>query len=527
MRFETADPKNRGFSTVKLSHGHEELTITVTGYSKIKIYSDPFFEINQYVATMSMERQAELFGIYKELEEDFITETGFRIESVIHKAIAAIYKVVDMQQFTHWLFTNTSFIIPSKTEEDDEARTKSRDMNYDATDYRDLALFSLALRFLIPIWGQLADESSEVVTNNKFFELRLVRFVENTVIETLPAWDKLLRYCEASFNSTANRNDKCEVFGNILQGLASIEIPDWIRAKAVFRKIHVFPIFEAPGNSATHTLIASLHYEVKGSLQSNSSKRAADKLRPKRNISDDSSEEERNSNLEQYKIKQRTIESHRVMCAYYTKDLYRAAERLDPTIPKDLIEECRRSIYLLLESEIIHRHQIVLLQWVLCPVLTPRTIPRLPRANLCNMIALTQAALWHWGFKEIAILLTVARNNSDTAMISAPPAKKGVFSKTQVEELKGLFPHEHPPTTVRDSQESKLIDLNFAINEIHELAEFMFRTTWRYIGPKKFIKEVPELSATGALSPPGDLRVHLMELAVLVAKRFDNHQKGI
>lgn len=523
MRFEAADPKNRGFSTVVISHGAESINVTIKIYSEIKIYSNPFLEINEYIATWPEAQQAALFDIYRRLENDFIEESGHRIEGIIHRSIKEIYSIVDIPRLTHWLFTHTSFIIPSKTEEDDEARTKSLDMNYDAKDYQDLSLFSLALRFLIPIWGQLADETSEVVTNNKFFELRLLKYIDGTVLEDMPAWNKLLKYCEASFQSVAGRNDKCEVFGNILQGLASIEIPYWIRAKAVFRKIHVFPIFECPGNGVTHTLIASLHYEVKASLQSNNAKRAADKLRPKRNISDDSSEEERNSVLEQYKIKSRTIESHLVMCQYYTSDMRRVASRLEPNLPEGMLEEAEATVYKL-NTEIIHRHQIVLMQWVLCSLLTPNTIPRLPRQNLCLMIALTQAVLRYWGFKELAVFMTVTRNTSDTALISAPPSKRGAFSKPLQEKLKELFPHEH--VSVRNGRDCKLTDVNFAINEIHNLSEFMFKTTWKYIGPKSLMNEMPEFTQSTAIAPPGDLRTHLMELAIAAAERFATSQKG-
>ena len=524
MHFEMTDPKNRGYTTVVLSHGGKSVRITIKGYSEIKVYDDPFFEVNGFLRTLPEPIQRELFETYCQLEDDFIEETGYRIEGIIHRAIKRIYELVDLNQLAQWLYTHSSFIVPSQSEEDNDLRVRSKDMNYDPMDYQDLALFSLALRFLVPIWGQLADDKKKGdengAINSKFFELKLLKYIENTPLVELPAWDKLYRYCEANYKSSLNKANKFEVFSNILNGLASTEIPGWMRAKAVFRKIHMFPIFNRPSTGVTHSLISSLHYEVRASLRDNGSRRAVDKLRPKNNISDEQNEEERNSVIEQYKIKFRAVDGDLVLLQVYTSNIEQVAFRLDPTLPPDLLETVKQNRYRL-ETEIILPHQIVLMQWVLCPVLTPKSIPRLPRGNLIAMLIVTQALLWHWGFKELAVLLTVAKSLKDTAKISAPPAKRNIAPKQQQERLKELFPFEHPPTTARSTVNQKLLDLNFALNEVGVLTEHLFSSAWQYVGPSALLKATPEIASEGFVVPPSDLKTVLMSLAVTVAERFE------
>ena len=163
MKFEVSEEK----AFVDITHNDERVTFSLGYYKKGRKNDDvissptPFSEFNAWIAaTKDASWHTAKFELLKKAKH--VIENVTDIELCL-KDLAAIfreiYSDVSLENIRNWIISSGSGIkipqriLESANETEFSGRTREKTYTYD--DYLDLISYSLALRFVAPIWGEI------------------------------------------------------------------------------------------------------------------------------------------------------------------------------------------------------------------------------------------------------------------------------------------------------------------------------------------------------------------------------------
>lgn len=175
-------------------------------------------------------------------------------------------------------------------------------------------------------------------------------------------------------------------------------------------------MLNAPSDSNT-SLVTAMYTKVKQDAQ-----HLADKLGTKVLVRNDNrmgDDDDKIGYFESFSARQRVANDIIIGNQVYLYRHQKVRADLDPDIPKALVATCLdsfikmgRDVPILGGDNRLPLHQ-TLVQWVMSPVLMPRAIPNINRKAMLRAMAITQAALFTWGFKELAFLLSTRVREDD------------------------------------------------------------------------------------------------------------------
>lgn len=513
MRFEISNRQRAGFNEVKTIHGNQEILWRTKAFEKVRLLGDPFNEINRFLDTLPDKVQDTLFGIYERINDDFehIVDNDV-LYTQLSKSLKKIFTYIKLENIKNWILMVPSYRIPDMVEgSSDIFKNIPPELTYQSEEYTDLVALSLATRFLIPIWGvyhQILEES-----NAMFIALDLTGILEETELAHCEAYQRLGVYCTA-FQKTYM--DSYDALDQIFRGLASTEIPRWLQAMTMFRRLTIFPILDLPPELVDkRTLVTSVYYYVKSEVQPNK-KSVAEKTRERIFSEPKGGMEDKKSFLEYFRIKKKTAEGDFIAIELFTENPHNLINLIDKTTPPEIINECIDGVQRMKQTP-IHTHQLILTQWILSYVLTPKSIVRLNRNARLSAIATAQAVLWHWGFHDIAVMMTVDREwtTSDTnPQLDAPPTVKPRLTRDNHEQLSTLYPFERRPASKKDGVPNH----NFAVAEIDMIVKSLHLYRWLYLGSTELLKKTNQSRGRRPLVLPMELRKQLTDLAIKIGK---------
>lgn len=499
MRIENISEKPSELTTLRTVHGDEFLDWGVSIIYRRNNFKDLpnlFTQCNAFFATLPSHQQDAIWACYVAIHEVIKTVVDQdRMKKRLIKLVREMYGSINSDALTSWMRLHGKVYIPTttKTVYDDKPQNKT----YLRDDYYQLAVMSVALRPMVPIFGEYVETIYRQVGNNykEWFALALI--CESWLYEC-PAMERLVVYIKsyAQLEKVSN--------GAVYKSLGTEELPDYLLAKVIVRKVSIGEVTVEDNNSSVisnvfHTIDTNL-----SSLDRNFWK--AGSIIPKTKTSD-KSEEDNMSSAENYKIKQEVSNGDIIMLSVYTENYNAMALKVDPTVPIELVEGFV-GIVTQMSNMRIDQHHMTLCQWVMARSLAARAIPSLSKPALLRTIGVTQALLWHWGFKELAALMTAqpAVYTEDYALATGDFRAR--VSKEYIAALMERYPYAQRQSGKAQSDRQN----NVAIRAINLLTSEMSKCYWSLNLPKELLPDVAKHVVNGDMVVPAEIKNQLARL---------------
>lgn len=521
MKIRAISAPGQGLTTVITEHAGQLLTWDVSptyGRSnsrggKASLTDDEidsaklFDEFNGYVASLSQDRQLGLWEAFRDIHGIF--RADYELETATEKLkqkIRSLYAMIPLAELRHWLQFYGNINYPKTVQESlsgDDLTDRSLSRTYLRADYFGLVVFTVALRPMLPIWGEYIAATRRDSGNN-YKENRAWGLLYHTELPRSAEYDRLLEFITHTSQSFLRAE---ETFTAILEGLSTAEMPSWMLAITAVRRLVISEIHPDP-DQRNKNLIAMVHFFIDSKILSmprdfgrKFGGRISDKKPPA-----GQSEESNSSVVEQYKIKPDIPDGHIVSLNVYAMDPYRMLLVRDPTVPKELLEKCLKNIADMAPQD-IDDSLLWLTRWAIHPVLPARAISLLLIDELKNTMAVAQATLWHWGFYDLAALVTATPQITNDEIITAPSESRGKVNKDMMSQLAPIYTY-HPQvkrsTSVRQARGD--------VRAIDQLADLISRNDWYLNAPAELIEISSTIGDSRFMMPPPLLRVQLGHL---------------
>jgi len=515
MRLEVTQLQGGGFCEVAVIHGEESLVWTTGTYGKVRTLTPQgtFNEINGYWESLPLETQNNIWSTYKEIKEllDEMVDP-FHVVKYLRQLVEKLYTHMPMDSFSQWMLRGNLFI-PSDVHPtmDDTARYNNPDKTYLTEDYINLAVVALALRPMIPIWGEYIDQGGQGTGNDLYKEMDAMGLITGTEIvrwpENNPAFDKLERYVQFSSESTPVS------LSSIWKGMGSAEIPVWLTANVMVRRLTIVPLFD---HLAGINIAAYVYRYVRSKMRAGD-RRTSDRVNEKRNEGGGGrDEDDKTSLLEEYKVKQRIADGDAVLYSVYSENMAGIAQRVDPTIDLKLLTQTIKTLPKL-DQVNVNTHQIRMAQWILAKGFPPRALGHINKASLNRLLVTSQALLWHWGFLDLACLMTVesiSTTDQNAPGLTHRPKPNTRISRKYIDELMELYPHVKP----QRGKDTNLRNGNVAAIGINNLTREVMAGNWHYLGNHELKKLAEQPEGRGLLVIPPTIKNNLTEMAIYIAR---------
>ena len=523
MRFRVSQVQGNGFTAVAVSHGDIELEWSARAYSKVKL-NDPnrvFKELNEYLEQVDQTSQAKMFQAYEEIHKLYRLgyDPSMIVASLVHH-IAEIYKHLPMGKLRRWLLTIGNLHIPNDVQETitQDSRCNKREQTYLTADYINIATVALALQAMIPIWGEYMDQCTD---QELYKENSVTGLITETELANWPLGETDLMGEEIPtvFDKLAGYIKYC-VDGEPLSlarafaGMSSTDVRVLLQSKVLVRRLTIIPL----NDPASHSIVANIFRYVTTNMtpaERSTADRVAKKL-PEGGGGDD---EDKTSFIESHKTKGRIspgdIEAYNVDAMDYEL----LAEEVDPTICKEKLRQCINCIQQVGNLE-IRPHQILIAQWVMAKAYPARAFYHISKLPVNYLLATAQALLWHWGFKDVAILMQVeplrhGEHNSTTQLSQTRQGSR--IANRFRPQLDELFPHMKLQKTPQNGSETPKPE-NMAGLSINSCNQSVRSSNWVYHGPDQLFTEANQAMHNRVLIIPQTIKHTLTEVVIHLAQ---------
>lgn len=496
-----SDSSTRHLSKITLYHDHHALHWNVDHYnrSNLKDIRQLFTNINNYIETLSLKDQSQLFSYYFSIKEALVEVRNHdELDYIIKENIQGVYKILKFDQLKAWSYTHAKIHIPFELKDscDDVDNELTRKLTYLKKEYYDLVILSLLLRPLIPIFGEYIFTTRNEISP-KFKEHYTLPLIDDELYD-LPAFERLKEYVYASTEKEQVRSPSTFVRDSaIFGGLGTSELPDWLLSKVIIRKLVVQE--EMSGDS----MIANIFHYI--SQQISSLDKTFNGRVGKKKSFTINNEEDKVSVAENYKVKQTISDGDLTVISVYMEEPHKVAFTIDPTYNPELLDQCLTLIYQYPDLP-IGILQITLSQWVLSKAIPARSVSSLNKKSLMNGVAITQALLWHWGSRELALLLV-----SEPSQYASMAAGK---SSTRLNtKYTNYFFNHYPYYQQHNNTNNKKRNLNVACKAIDILEKELIKYDWYPKGPQKLLEEHQVLADISYIIP-AEIKFHIADVLI-------------
>lgn len=493
----------------ELEHNGEILKWNVACFDKRSFANhDVCKHINSFWEKLPYFRQEKVFGIYKKIKNVF--DAVFETTDLISHLVPIVTELCDehpVDELSQWIaFHAGDIIIPDKFDEiyiASDEKPGNREKTYTKPDYRQLVSMTLALRIMIPVWGEFIYRTkSETGTN--FKELFAGQLLMMSKLCHSPPMEKLRTYVESNI-----QNDK-PMSSAIIGGISSEDYGQWLLNLVLVRRLCVGDI---SGLDPLTNLVTFIYNFIVQKLSGNNNASFGEMIKDKSFESGDSSSDHNASRLEGYKIKQEAPIGDMVIYDYYMEDPLKVVKLLMPDVDQRMFWEFYNSTQVL-ERENIASAQVILTQWILAPVLSPRGIVHLSKKKTISAIVVAQTVLWQKGHKELAALISAVASTNDNEMQLGGINPSARLNKEQIDELSKLYPYYKVMST-----KQKTKPVNAAVAAIDSVVNMLSQRDWILTLPDQYAETLLGNQNTRRYTCPYDIKVMLGKLVIEIANR--------
>lgn len=470
-----------------------------------------FVEINMFWASQSAARQEEIFQAYQSIENLFNTESNSnKICLALQQLVIPILDKFHHTDLISEFANKIEIEYPSNAEEEfnsNDAR-KHREMTYLRHEYFGLVVIAIILRTMLPVWN-LFRESLEGDASKKasaYIDLEILRTLKYTDFGVCHQMVRLNSYTTATYKC----QDSSGELSSVVSGLGTTAIPDYIFASVLANKLITTPL--VPSKAGT-SLISAIFNKVKqdcNHLGEKFPQRVRHRLDNRMGDEDD-----KIGYFESYAVRQDASNDVYLLSQVYLYDYRKARADLDPTIPPKLVMDCLRSfntvnfnkrVPIMGGNNMLPVHQTIV-QWVMSPIVHPRTIPFIDRKAMINAMAISQAALIHWGLRGLARTLSYMLEQSDEDDMITPMLPVETDLKAKIEKA---YPYWR-----KEKNKDSAKNMYPALISIEEYCLFLIGRKWSIVASDE-VKE--------ALNYKDGDRVIDMRIKSEIAQLFIMHQ---
>lgn len=491
--------KQHGALQLITEHNGEEIHWHISTLNKTVFENDEVCrQINNYWAKLPMFKQQLIFDVYTQIKE--IIFTVYDTTQLISQLVPLVTKLYDehsLEDMSTWVSFHSDIILPtdmleSYVKSDDDVRT--REKTYIKEDYKGLILLSLALRPMIPVWGEFIYVTRND-TGTGFKEFYAVKLINNThLVES----DPMLR-----LKTYVTHNIKADkpMFNNILNSVGSEDFPMWLLSQLLVRKLCISDLNCVNGEP---TLISSVFNFINQKVTGNPPSTMADMVNVKDFARGNTNDDANISRLEGYKIKQTISPGDIEVIEHVLSSPYTLVNLANPNIPNDYTKvfvDASRA----LDHHEISLCQVILAQYILKNVVPSRGLMHVSKVRVINAIAASQALIWE-KYKPIAAMMSAIVTTDSELQTSGIDSKIRIPPDT-VRELERVFPY----TKISISKKKGKVE-NSVLKAIDELSSLLSARDWTITLPDHLAEQVVGQSNLRRYSCPQDIKILLAQL---------------
>lgn len=522
MQLEAISARGNGFTEIAVKHKGKEVVFGCKTYSKVRLAQPErvFHEFNSFMETVKPEVQDAIFSIYVKIRElyDMDFEPS-HIASSLSAQVESLYKLLSLSDMRRWLLTIGNVHIPPEIQDriTEDSRYNKKEQTYLKHDYVNLSTVSLALRAMVPIWGDYIDQT----TNQELYkESEVMGLLARCEILHWPIdeYDSDGEEVGGVFDKIANYvrfcvEDKTTSLGSLWKGLSSVEIPINLTARVVVRRLTIVAL----NDHTSHSIVANMFKYVKSNLEP-MERTASDKVKEKLPDGAGRDEDDKTSFIEGHKTKCRVSHGDIVLYNLDALEYETLVSKIDPTCCQIKLAKCIDSLPMVTNVE-IRPHQVLLAQWVMAKAYPSRAFVHSDKLSVNYLIASAQALLWHWGFLDVAVYLQVQPlyhgDYNSSNQLSQPKVGTRIAGRHKL-ELDLLYPYTRVGRIAANGTQSPAE--NMAANAINNCTQSIRLSNWVYLGPEELFVESGQISKNKVLIHSPNLKHSITEVVIHLAK---------
>jgi len=515
MRLAVSRVKGTGFDEVTATHkNHDPLIWAAGAYGKVRL-ADPvgvFNEINSYWETCHPDVLDAIWDCYVGIHA--VTRSvsdSFYVAQSIRFYVNKMYNLMPMESFKHWLLLSGRLHVPNEIQDSitEGSRYTDEGQTYLKSDYINLAIFSLGIRPMLPVWGAYIELIND---NQKGKELDALGLIMDTELVDWPTigsvFEKLQRYIDERIN------DNSISMASTWKGLGSSEIPKLILAKVIVRRLTIAVMCDPQATS----IISSVHWYIRYCLNP-ADRTTAERVNDKKIDSKSGEDDDKTSFIDANKIKVKVVIGDATTFEEDTLRPALLAQKVDPTIDLTLLDQCLACIPNV-EDYPLEVHQKRLAQWVMAKAFSPKAYPHIEKQYIHKLVAVTQALLWHWGMIDVALIMQVSRYIEEGITGTSLPIATKSWPRIQPkykEALNEAFPFLKPMRPRPGDTNPHERHTNYTIIAITNITTEIRSANWVFHGPKALWNVSDQPKGHNIIAMPQQFKNLLTDLALHLA----------
>ena len=503
-------------SEVTLTHRGRTIDFNITDYKNIiaKLEHNVFGEINAYWERLPMDVQDQIFALYEQIKNVFREYPSN--EQLMHQLFNLVAQLSDLHpldSIKHWMdFYGQIFYPPDLKEVFVQYQMPgSADGTYLREDYVWLVGLSIALRPLLPVWGEFIAYIKEDFGPNwkEYYAFQLL--ARSQLAKSMPM-DRLRLYVRAQLSS--DKKVDISNSGHILHGGVSVEdYPEWMMGLVLVRKLI---ISDVKGLQPKAHLASQMFSFIKHKTKQRSDNGFSQIVREKKVEGAAASDDNQQSKLESCKVKSAVSEGKIAPILFYARDMRKIAMTICPDLPLDLLEQSFESVKQLANVTQV-KQQTVLVMYVLNyrGQIRPEALHYFFKNSKLEATAVAQAIYWHKGYPELAALVSAIPRESFDEHTAAEGGPRQRLSPQTIEELVKWYPYPRPQG---GKQKTQRLPCPGEVS-IDVMDKGLSEHAWILTLPQTWVGALKQNTTDRSYGVPGNFKVKLAQLAIALASR--------
>lgn len=501
---------NGSSSSITITHdGYEPIVFSTKSYGQTKYRSNSqviFNEINAYMQTLTEGQRKAIYDCYAQIHQHIYSARSHtkELQATLQGLVVALVNYVDIDQLDSWLRfpgrTPVSSTAVDRLSDDLEVRR-----TFSAEDYRQKTTFTIACRIMLPIWGEYQELISAISKGAaKTKELEALRLITTSKLYMHPSVQRILIYIEATVDAVGGSNSA------LVAAYGSDMLLEHLLAASIVRRLAVADIYESLDRGG---LTKNIHGYIQSALKDFDSQQS--RVRIPGATGGDSETGEDFSRIESLRTKPEkspgTTEKYKVWLDL--RGPYDTARAIDPTVTDDFIQSALQTNANLVYVDLTET-QLTIAKWIMHAVMPPNALDNIGRQQMSTIIfPAVQAVLMHWGFADIAILLTAQKSDELTAM--TPMSYQRITKNTHA-QLEQMYPYQIISKASINNRQSNVGYVN-----IETIANEFIMHQWNVNIPEIVASTFPALRARSLIVAPADISERLAQLVIKLWNTYE------
>lgn len=524
-------------SEVTLSHRGQTIDFNISDYKNIiaKLEHDVFGEVNAYWARLPLDVQDQIFAVYRDIKNIFMEyPSNEQLMFRLFPLVARLSDLHPLENIKHWMDFYGNIFYPSDLKEVfvEYQMPGSAAGTYLREDYMWLVALSLALRPLLPVWGEFIAYIKEDFGPNWKENFAFQLLARSQLAKSAPM-DRLRLYVRAQLGS--DKKVDISNSGHIIHGGVSVEdYPEWMMGLVLVRKLI---ISDVKGLQPKAHLASQMFSFIKHKTKQRSDNGFSQIVREKKVEGAAASDDNQQSKLESCKVKASIAEGRIAPILFHARNMRAIALSIAPDLPLEMLDASYESVKQL-GGIAPTKQQEVLAMYVLnyrnaqqamnLQDYFPNGGARIYRGQMrpqgllyfyknakLEATAIAQAIYWHKGYPELAALVSAIARPSYEEHTAPEGGPRQRLTAPTIEELIKWYPY---PRQQGGKQKTQRLPSPGEV-AIDMMDKGLSEHAWILTLPPAWVAAIKQTPNDRSYGVPGNFKVKLAQLAIALASR--------